>query len=247
MKTAFVFGERSKMGLSLLENWPSLRRLSLDEFLKTGCDYLFLTGNKQESLKFLHEHKEKTGQILDFSGATKFLALAKEPDYHYAVCEPSDSKILSFPGCAAWGIIHTLLAFKKHLPSKIYASVNFPQSALGRNSKHKNSAFIHPLEHLQEKEINSYFKNPSLVSFCSNITQNETGLTFSLMFSAKEDYKETLKNNLGDELILCERAHEVIPKENKVLVHVAQKDEVVCIIGAVNNLVGKKFSKFIKI
>lgn len=249
MKTAFVFGHRSKMGQSLLGNLPkTLQLISLEDFEIKGADYLFLTGKKKDSFEFLRTHGDKAKKVLDFSGATKFLALTKEKGYVYALDDEADrtqQKVISFPGCASWGLISVLKALGEALPSKVYATASFPQSALGRDSKNKDLAFIHPLSHLQEMETNLFFKKTDLVSLCPMISPREMGLTFSIMFSSKEDVKEILRKNLGKELVLCDLPSEVVPQEDKVLVHVSSKEETVCIIGAVNNLVGRKFLRFL--
>ena len=236
------------MGQNLLKNWPSsLEKISLEDFLTKGSDYLFVTGKREDSLHFIQQNETKPKKILDFSGATKFMALeGGSLSAVYALHDQAKaSNLISFPGCSAWGIINTLLIIKDHLPEEIFANVNFPQSAIGRSSENKNSSFIHPLEHLHQKEINLFFNKNSLLHLCPNIVQNETGLTFSLMFKGSMDYKALFKTHSSKEIILCSDPKDVLPQEDKTLIHVSQQGQTVCVIGAVNNLVGKKFLDFL--
>lgn len=247
MKTAFIFGQRSKMGENLTKNLDELKVISLEDFTQNGADYLFLTGTREKSFEFLQKHKLLANKIFDFSGSTKFEALKNHPEYAYALSENNKAKIISFPGCASWAIIHILSCIKDVLPSKIWASVNFPQSAIGRNSQNKESSFIHPFSHLQEKEINLFFKKENLIKISPSIVKNNTGLTFSLMFEGMPnvDYKKQLLQARNTEIVLCEKVDEVTPQEEKTYIHITQQGNDVCIIGATNNLVGKKYKTFL--
>lgn len=257
MKTAFLLGEKGNMGRAILSHWPKgVRLITYHDFTTVGADYLFLASTSEKSLSFLNQFQNQAKKIIDFSGATKYLALDSHPQITYGVktwYDPS-KQIVALPGCSSWGILSALKPLDKVLPEVVFADVKFSKSAMQFDSPNSVEIVqiqgLHTFTHYHQNEINKALNKPNLVQMAPSIVGLPSGLSINLFFAPLKDVnyiQEFNQNNQDPRVVFALKnptLNQVIASD-KILIYITQTEYAVNINIVMDNLVNNRFWPFL--